>query len=113
LIDIRLFLIVFSPQAGLTNAVFILWTTRRTNVDIVQGVITGVYGSVTSSIRRFAALIVLVLIGILIGVRIEGSAAAFIPIAVVASVLLAIVAYSNTDTALVFLIGFLLVLLLL
>ncbi|MFA5246870.1 MAG: hypothetical protein WC408_03195 [Candidatus Micrarchaeia archaeon] len=80
-------------------------------MDILNNFFTGVFNSATSSARRFTTLIAIVIIGMLIGSRIDG-ASAFIPAAIIISILLAIVAFVNTDATILFLIGIMLLLLL-
>ena len=81
---------------------------------MIHEVIQGVFGSVTSSIRKFTAfLLILVLVGMLIGARVESVASSFLPTAIMIPALLAIMAYAYTDAAVVFFAGFLLIFLLL
>jgi hypothetical protein len=82
--------------------------------QMIHEVIQGVFAELTSSVRKFtAALLILVLAGMLIGARVEHAAAEFLPTAIMFLVLLVIVAYAYTDAAIIFLAGFLLIFLLL
>ncbi len=81
---------------------------------MIHEIIQSTFSSITSSVRKFTAfLLILVLLGMLIGARVESVASSFLPTAIMIPVLLAIVAYAYTDAAVIFFAGFLLIFLLL
>jgi len=108
-------LIPSTPNSGHSKKQFLYFVHLKKQRGInIHNVITGFFYTVTSSVRKFAAfLIVLVIIGMLIGARIEHVAASFLPTAIMIPVLLAIVAYAYTDAAIALLFGFMFLFLLL
>jgi len=81
---------------------------------VIHEIIQMVFTSLTSSIRKFTTfLILIVLLGMVLGARVEHVASYFLPTALMIPVVLAIMAYSSTDVAVILFACFLLVFLLL